>query len=203
MPRHRLPVSALLAAFLDEHPQERFSLGELEAVLGDRTFGVLFVVLALPNVIPLPGLSTVVGLPMALIALQMALGWPQPWLPRRISNLTFERDLFRSLVARANPYLERIERGLRPSWGFLIGGVAERLVGLFIMTLGVVLALPIPFGNFPPALAVAIIALGQIEHDGRYVAAGLVTGLIAMAIAGTVVTGMVGGAILLARQFLA
>ena len=59
------------------------TLGEVVAALGDRGYGLLIFVLTLPNLLPIyiPGLSAVFGIPLALIALQMMMGQPRPWLP--------------------------------------------------------------------------------------------------------------------------
>ncbi|MBF0307243.1 MAG: exopolysaccharide biosynthesis protein, partial [Alphaproteobacteria bacterium] len=45
-------------------PGERVTLGEIDAALADRAFGLLMLVFALPNTLPsLPGMSAVLGMP--------------------------------------------------------------------------------------------------------------------------------------------
>jgi hypothetical protein len=63
--------------------------------------------------------------------------------------------------------------------------------------LAVVLTLPIPFGNWLPAFAISIIGLAIVEKDGVAVLIGIVTGVIGLAIAGTVLVGLIYGLILL------
>ena len=61
---------------------ERISLGELTTSLGDRGFGLLVLIFALPNIIPMiPGVSTVSGVVIALVGLQMMIGRHAPWMP--------------------------------------------------------------------------------------------------------------------------
>lgn len=192
----RAPVSQVIAGFLMVDESPRFPLMALAAALENRAFGVLLILFALPNLIPLPGLSTVCGLPIAWLGGQMALGLTIPWLPARFAGITFERALFRQLMARVEPRLAWVERRLRPRLFALTSRPAERVLGMFLVVLGITLALPIPFGNGPPGVAVALTALGLMERDGVLVLVGVVTGVLALALAGSVVAGMAGGAIL-------
>jgi len=167
-------------------------------ILGDRAFGALILLLAIPNVLPVPGLSTVTGLPIVLVAGQLALGWTQPWLPRRLGAVSMEREAFLRVLQRAHPYVERIERRLlRSRLPALTSPLAERLLGVVMMVLAGVLALPVVFGNQPAAFALALLALGLIEKDGAFVIAGLVAGVVALAIVAAVLFGFAEGLLIL------
>jgi len=60
--------------------------------------------------------------------------------------------------------------------------MAERLIGLVAFPLALILFLPIPFGNIPPALAIACLALGLAERDGAAVVVGYVLSAASVAI---------------------
>ena len=77
----------------------------------------------------------------------------------------------------------------------------ERLVGLFLLVLAIVLTLPIPFGNWLPAFAISIIALAIVEKDGVAVLIGIVLGVIGLFIAGAVVIGLVHAFLLFCPRF--
>lgn len=158
---------------------------------------MLLLLLAVPNVVPMPGLSTVVGVPMIFLGLQMALGARRPWLPRRLSAAGFDRESFRSMLDRALPRLRKVERLLHPRFPVLTSGPAERLLGLVAAILGAVLALPIVFGNLPPAVGVGLIALGLIERDGAAVLIGLVVGALSLLWVAALVLGLGEAAIFL------
>jgi len=191
-------ASELLEGFLAHEHGERILLGDLLRILGDRAFGALILVLAIPNVLPVPGLSTLTGVPVALIAAQMAFGWSQPRLPKRLCALGVERERFLHVVRRAHPLVQRIERRLlRPRLPALTSPSAERLIGVAMVVLACVLALPVPFGNQPPAAALALMALGIIEKDGGFVIAGLAAGAAALAIVAGVVFGLAQGVLAL------
>ena len=63
-------------------------------------------------------------------------------------------------------------------------------MGLVCFVLSVILALPIPLGNIPPALAICLMALGILERDGGWIVAGLITAAIGVAIVSGVLFAM-------------
>lgn len=190
----RLRASDLLVGFLEDGRTEPVTLGDLVRVFGHRAFGMMLLILAIPNVVPVPGLSTVVGVPTVLLGLQMAAGWRQPWLPRKLAGVAFGRDHFRAMIRHVLPRIESVERRLRPRYPRLTDPLAERLLGLVIAFLGAILCLPIVFGNLPPAIAIGLMALGMIEKDGGFVVAGLVASVVALLIVAGVLLGL-GGAV--------
>jgi hypothetical protein len=70
------------------------------------------------------------------------------------------------LTTKLSPILQRAERILRPRLTLLLHPVPERIVGAACLLLAIILFLPIPFGNIPPAWAIAAFALGILERDG-------------------------------------
>lgn len=157
-------------------------MADLLAALGDQGFGLLVLLLALPNVVPgpmIPGFSVPFAIGIALLGLQLAIGWPAPRLPAWLKRLSIERRRFERFVLRTEPVLLRLERWLRPRPSGLTEGPGERLVGVSLIALSFILALPVPFGNAPIGLGIIIIALGLLEGDGRALTIGLAAGLAA------------------------
>ena len=70
------------------------------------------------------------------------------------------------------PALGWFEGWSRRRWPALVQ--RERLAGLVCLYLSLILFLPIPFLNTPPALCLAAIALGLIQRDGAIIAGGMV-----------------------------
>jgi hypothetical protein len=97
----------------------------------------------------------------------------------------------------ALPYLERAERLLRPRLTMLLSWTGERLIGIAILLLALILTLPIPFANWLPAFAIAIFGLAIVEKDGVAVLCGLGVGVLSVIVAGTVVIGLVKAFLLL------
>lgn len=186
----RARASDLLNDFLTRDHGARIAIGDIMGLMGERAFGTLLLILSIPNILPVPGLSTATGVPMILIGAQMVAGRAGPWLPRRMAAVTVDRDAILAVMRRAKPWAERVERHLSERLTDLAGPTAERLLGVAVMILAGILALPIVFGNQPPAFAIALIALGLIERDGAFVLAGLIAGVLAIAIMAAVLLGL-------------
>ncbi len=168
---------------LADHPADRVSLGDALAILGERGFGLLLLILTLPNAVPIPappGVSLVLALPLILVAAQMAIGLDQPRLPERLRRLSMSRARLASVLGRALPHLQRMERHLQPRHPRLTGRHAERLLGAACLMLALVLCLPIPMGTAPVAWALVVLALGLLERDGLFALIGLAAGLVAV-----------------------
>jgi hypothetical protein len=115
-------------------------------------------------------------------------GLRRPWLPRFLLERSIARADFRRVVERAQPRLARVERMLKPRLSWMVSPVAERLLGAVFLVQAFIVSMPIPFGNQPPAVAMALLAIGIIERDGRCVLIGLLVSVVAMVVALAVVT---------------
>ena len=173
-------LSSVLVNFAGNFRSERVSVRDITESLGQRSFGFILLIFALPNSLPIigiPGVSTITGLPMLFVAVQMALGYQRVYLPRWIADSSITTADFQSLIRKVSPWLQRIERLMKPRLGFLTGNNAERWLGAFCALLAFLLALPIPLGNLLPALGILFIALGLIERDGACVLIGIGIGI--------------------------
>lgn len=175
----RRSVSHILLEFGRDWPKERVALGEIVSTLNERSYGLLLILFALPNLVPiyLPGLSAVLGLPLAFIALQMILGRSRPWLPQAFLQRSISREDYARVIGKALPALVRVERVLKPRLSFLTVAAAERLIGGFCLVLSLLLVLPIPLTNIPLALPLALFGLALVERDGLCALAATVLGL--------------------------
>ena len=185
-----LKTSDLLIQLVADLPGERVSLADLLDGLGERAFGALLLLLAIPNSLPLPsppGFSTLFGIPMALLAAQMVMGYNRPRLPQFVTKRSFARQDLLAMLTRARPYMAKVERHLRPRLPSLTGRASERPIGLLILLLAIVLALPIVFGNFLPGFAILLLSLGLVEEDGGFILAGIVVAVLAVVVVSSVV----------------
>ena len=170
-PRHER-ISVLLRRIADEgHPEDRLSFADLAEELGRRGFGVILFIWVLPNMIPLPGISSLFGMLIVITAGQMILGHKRPWLPKKLLARGVRRADFKRMTDRVLPSIERFERYCKP-----------RLTVTPQVVLGLVLLLPLVGANLLPAIGVAIVSLGLIEADGVTVLAGVLASAIALAV---------------------
>jgi len=162
---------------------ETLSLGDISRALKDRGFGALMILFCAPNLIIMPpGVSTIFGLPMMFVAIQLIIGYRKPLLPRKIRQRQVRISTFRSIVERIEPWIMRFERVARPRLWLLPQRISERAIGSIALFMGLLLVLPIPFGNFPPALAVIVMCLGLGERDGLWTLAGILLAMLATGI---------------------
>jgi hypothetical protein len=166
---------------------ERTSVGTIVDALYDRSFGVLIILFALPNAI-LP-LAWVLGLPIILFTVQMAVGRQEPWLPDIMRRQSMNRETFVKVISFAARYLAKIETWLKPRWNFLTTNSMERVLGVYMTFLTLVLLIPAPFGNYLPAFGLGIIAAGLLEKDGLAILIGSVIG----ALGAVYVVAVIGG----------
>lgn len=202
--QHKTTLSAMLQAMADDESRERIAVADLLAALGDRALAALLFVFALPNVLPMPpGTSAVFGVPLVLLAGQMAFNM-RAWLPSFIASRSMARHDYATLVRRITPWLARAERLMKPRLTPLAIGAMESVVGAVCLLMSIVLLLPIPLGNMPPAFAVCLLAMGILERDGLWVLVGLAAAAAAAALVSGVVwaiakaalyfvTGVLGG----------
>lgn len=185
-------ASAVLDDLAAAFPGDTVSVGELLDQLDARANGVVLLVLALPMCIPnVPGISTIFGVLMIAPALQLVLGQRRMWVPKRVREWRVDCNALRRTFAAATPTLRRVEYLIRPRLSELTRFPATIYVGLQTLLMALVLILPIPFGNWPPGITVALTALALLQRDGLLM---LLTSLAAAA--STYIAARVGVAVL-------
>ena len=182
-------VLVLLAA----EPEERISFRDILAILSERSFAILVVLLGLPNCLPMPPpIPTISALLLIMIALQMLVRRPEPWFPGVVLRGSVARSDVLRAVKRALPVVSRLERWSRPRLSVFEPRVAALLSALLLlgMSIGMLLAAPL-IGQVPYGLAVCLFGLGQIERDGVLVLSGMAAGAVGVALSASFIYGVV------------
>lgn len=185
--RHTAPtLSQMLIDAVDQGTGDYISISELIAGIKTQALALLLILFALPNILPSPpGTTAIFGAPLVLLTLQMALG-RGIWLPKLVLNRAVPRAGFRSLLGKALPYFGKVERLLRPRLLPLTSPLAQRGLGALMVVLSVMIMLPIPLANTAPSIAIILIAIGMVERDGAFIAAGIAAAIGAAVIIFTV-----------------
>jgi len=187
----RSPFSALRSLVADPG-RDRIFVSDILSVMQDRAIVLLVLLFALPNVVPVPpGTSAVLGAPLLLLTTQWVLG-RRPWLPHVVERSSMARIDVERLIGRVGPWLVRADGLLRPRLAPAVGRLSERLAGALSVVLALILFLPIPLGNMPPAFAISVMALGFLRRDGLCVLAGITAALVSIAIAWQVAWTLTG-----------
>lgn len=178
------PLSQVLEELAAAHENRDVAVRSLSDAMADRSFATFLIITSLMNMLPFPPGSTLVfGIPIIIVALQMVAGRDSVWLPEFFLKRSIKRDTFAKVTTKIVPNLRRIEKWVRPrKWPFTSNKRAERIVGLFATVLGVAVFLPIPFGNWLPALACAICGLALSERDGIWLSFGVALGIVSIII---------------------
>jgi hypothetical protein len=169
-------------------PPDRISLQEIAEATQGRSHGLLLLLLALPETIPMVGFSLILAIPIFLIGILMVRHGPSFPLPRWLGRRTMKRSLLNSTIDRTLPALRRLDRILKPRRTRMVE--AGRLQGVVCIVMAVVLAVPLPGPNIMAAFAVAGIGLGILQQDGSAIAAAFGMAVLTLVVIAGVVTGV-------------
>lgn len=175
-PPRRSVVDDISALLSNAHPGD-VSLGDLADAAGERGFGLVFILFALPTIVPIlpPGTAAAVGLVFMLLGIQMLIGHRKPWLPRSWRSRPVSPKLRKLTLEKAVPLLSKLSRWSRPRWMLVSNAVGMRWAALCAVAMGLVMLLPLPFMNTLPALAVLCIGIGLLNQDGAFLTLGMGT----------------------------
>ena len=144
------------------------TLDEFLSVLQGRSYAFAILALDIINVVPtgIPWLSTVTGVPMLLLLAQFFAGRTVPSLPAMIGRRSLARGRLQDFLGRARRSIRWLENTVHARYEWWVTGTPRRLL-LVAWTLNTfILALPIPFDNLFPAIAILFFCLALIEDDG-------------------------------------
>lgn len=196
-------VAGLVTAREHKHPENlsdllvrlarttdrKVTIRDIAIALQDRSFGAFLLVFALPNLVPLPpGATFILGLPLIFVAWQMmASPGGRVFFPRVVSDYGVQPQTFEAIVKRLVPWMRWAEKLVVPRFWLFESRFAERLIGVFALILAIVVFLPIPLGNWPPAFALAVLGFAHSQRDGLGVVLGCLIGVLSIAVAAFVV----------------
>jgi hypothetical protein len=183
-------ISEVVAALAREHVTGRITFAEIIDRLGDRSYGLLILIFALPMVVAgaIPGISTLFGVPLIYITVQLALGYAQPRFPAYLLSRSIDAGDFNNVIDRIVPMVVRAEKYLRPRYPALVTPLAERVIGGVSVLMAIILSLPIVFANGPTALAMSLFSVAILERDGLFAILGFVIAVVSVIVTFSVLT---------------
>jgi hypothetical protein len=195
--KQRMPSSRVLEEVIHQAPADYFTVGWLTSTLQQRSFGIVMLFLGLLAMIPVG--STVPGLMLAAMAVQLIAGRGEPVFPHFITTRRLPTRHLLRLGGRAVHVLKYLEKAVHPRWP-IIFEATKRVVGAIVLLLTAVLLLtPVPLSNIAPAMVIALISLAYVEEDGLLLSAALLAAIILIGIASAAVWGTIVGAVLISR----
>ncbi|WP_293828146.1 exopolysaccharide biosynthesis protein [uncultured Brevundimonas sp.] len=152
---------------IGESADPKLRLEELVDAFGERGFGAMILILSMLALLPWPpGGKAVFAVPIILMSLELAFQRDSIWLPRWALNASISRPAYRAGVSKIMKVVRYVENLTRPRIPFLTGEAADVVTGLICVLLAMVMALPIPFGDALPGIALVFFALGMMQRDG-------------------------------------
>lgn len=157
------------------------TLGELLTVCGPQGHGFLAIFLVLPFLqpIPLPGLSTAIGVLLAILGVFVALRRP-PWVPKRLAAVAVQPEAVLRICTRLEKLLGALEHVVKPRAQWLFARRWFRVSNGIVWIVHAILfslPLPIPFSNAFPAVVILLMALGILEEDFGVIALAYLGGV--------------------------
>lgn len=179
------PVSETLKELGEKPKNGKTKISQIMEEFHENGILLSMIFFALPVAVPLPyppGFTTVMGLPLMILSVQMILGSKQIRLPNKINEYTIKNSTLKKISDKTVPLIESIEKYIKPRYNFAKSVYCEQIVGIISFAAAIAVAVPLPLTSAMPAQGITIISLGFLNRDGLVILAG-----IAVALFGTVV----------------
>lgn len=164
-----------------EPKTDRISVATLLDRLGHRCQGTVLWILAVLCLVPIPGLPTLLGMAIATIAVQMIKRRLALPLLDHIGVFELSSGASSRTLALVGSLRETVTPFVKRRLVFLTGFASRPAIAVGVLLMALLIVLPIPFGNYPAAVALILIGLAMERRDG--VALLLALGVAAIAVA--------------------
>lgn len=167
--------------------ESQLTLHSLLSSLGSQGFGFMFVVVALPVVVPLPpGVGLIPALLLLVWSLQRFFGQTSLWLPQWLGRRRVSPRLRTKIEQRGLPMCQRLERLCRSGRQRPFLREQEiRFASLTVAVMSLLISLPTPFLNTIPAIITILIGLSLLSGNRRLLWVNITLGLLTTVLLGS------------------
>lgn len=165
---------------------DKTKISELMEDFSENGILLVMIFFSLPIAVPLPyppGFTTILGIPLMILSIQMIVGSKKVRLPSRINNYEIKNSTLKMISDKTVPIIRGIEKYIKPRLSFAQSVYCERFIGVVCLIAAFSVALPIPFTNAIPALGIVVMSLGLLNRDGIVIIAGLTITMIGVLVA--------------------
>lgn len=165
------------------HVQRQVTLHAVREQLGRRTFGPMLLLAGLITLAPLigdiPGVPTLMGLFVLLVAGQLLLGRRNLWLPGWLTRRSLEREKVEKAVRWLKPPARFLDRLIHPRLVILVQGPGTYAIALTCLIIAIAMPVMefIPFSANLAGLALSAFGLALIAKDGVLAAIAFISTL--------------------------
>ncbi|MBY0533752.1 MAG: exopolysaccharide biosynthesis protein [Rickettsiaceae bacterium] len=179
-------VSEILEKVGQKQKGDKTKISELMEDFHENGILLAMIFFSLPVAIPLPyppGFTTVMGIPLMILSIQMLLGNKKVSLPQKINDYELKNSTLRAISDKVVPRLVSVEKYVKPRFSFAKSVYCEQFIGFISLLAAFSVALPIPLTNAIPALGIAVMALGLLNRDGLVIIVGFFITVIGLLVA--------------------
>lgn len=173
-----LNLTGLLDTLEAETAGPKITFEDILSVLESRGFGPLLLFPSLLLILPtgaIPGMPMICGFFIALISVQLAMGFKGVRLPKSLLKMSLNRQKFIDASQKIKPATKKIDKYIHPRFLFLSSPPMERIIAVICIFLAIAVMIMgwVPFAVMIPASSIVFFALGLTSKDGILLAIGL------------------------------
>ncbi len=179
-------VSEILQKVGQKQIDGKTKISELMEDFHENGILLAMIFFSLPVAIPLPyppGFTTVMGIPLMILSIQMLFGSKKVSLPQKINDYELKNSTLKAISDKVVPRLISVEKYVKPRFSFAKSVYCEQFIGFVSFLAAFSIALPIPLTNAIPALGIAVMSLGFLNRDGLVIIVGFFITVIGILIA--------------------
>jgi hypothetical protein len=152
---------------------EAVSLGDALDYSGARIHGAAILLMSLPESIPLPipSVGAILGIPLIITSAHLTVFGEGSNLPDRARRIRIPPRMIALMARLLTGPLARAERLSHTRLAAF--SRRERLIGAVCTLMSVLLLLPVPLMNVPPAIVLVCLSWGLLQRDGLFIAIGI------------------------------
>ncbi|UCM85098.1 MAG: exopolysaccharide biosynthesis protein [Rickettsia endosymbiont of Culicoides impunctatus] len=187
----RAKVSSIFCKLGQKEKKGKIKISELLTDFHENGLLLTMLFFAIPIAIPLPyppGFTTIVGIPLIVLSMQMLLGLRQVSLPSKINNYQISNDILINISNKIVPKIKLVEKYIRPRFSFATSIYCEQFIGLVSLICAIAISIPLPLTNAIPAFGITIMALGLLNRDGLTIFLGFMVSIVGLIIAVIAIT---------------
>ncbi len=181
-----VPASTTLKSLGQISPEGATKISEIIEEFHENGILLAIIFFSFPVAVPLPyppGFTTIMGVPLIVLSLQLLMGSNKVWLPNMVNNYEIKNSTIIMICNKIVPIIITIERYVKPRFSIAKTIYAQQFVGLISIIAAIIVALPIPFTNSVPALGISVMTLGLLNRDGLVIIIGFIISIIGTIIA--------------------
>jgi len=183
--RDRLPSQLFRNAV--ENKRSNLTIQDLINACGTQSFGLIFIVMALPLTVPLPpGVGFIPAALICIWSIQRALGGTLLWVPKAVSKREIPQEIIRQIELRAIPLCEKLEKFFfNSSQSSMLKESEIRLASSAVILMSMLIMLPTPFLNTIPAVIIILLGLTILYGNRKLLWINVSFGLLALGFIGS------------------